>query len=101
MHRTEIQKSDIQREFSRRRRNQLVLAGALSPVVIALVLYKKQMAGTIFGLSGQVALPPILVLIVGALIYSHLNWRCPACSKYLGRGINPRYCPHCSVGLRA
>jgi O-antigen/teichoic acid export membrane protein len=101
MHLTEIQKSEIQREFVRRRRKQLVLSAVFIPIIFAVLLFQRGMVGTIFGVRAQVASPAFLVLAVGALLFSLRNWRCPACSKSLGRGINPRNCPNCGTKLRA
>ena len=100
MHHAETQKSEIERAFLRRRRNQLVLAAALVPNVAAVLLYQRHLVSTIFGMSAQVAGPIFLVLAVGGLLFSLWNWRCPACSNYLGRAINPRHCPNCGVRLR-
>jgi rubrerythrin len=40
------------------------------------------------------------MVVAGALIFSFVNWRCPACTRYLGRGWNPKFCPKCGVQLR-
>jgi rubrerythrin len=44
--------------------------------------------------------PVIVALVVGALVFSLKNWRCPACDKYLGKGISPSFCPKCGVALQ-
>ncbi len=38
-----------------------------------------------------------LGLVLTTLVFSWLNWRCPACAKFLGRGLNPDRCPRCGV----
>ncbi|SRR6266550_1923767 len=100
MHYTEVQKSEIKRAFSDRRRKQWLLTAAFSPMIVAALLYSRGVTGTILGLSGQFGAPLFLALVVIAGIFSFRNWRCPGCSKYLGRAINPRHCPHCMVQLR-
>ena len=100
MNYTETEKSEFKREFLRRRRSQLVLAAVLAPIIVAAVMYQRGVAGTILGVSAHVAGSIFLALAVGALLFSFRNWRCPACSKYLGRTINPRHCPNCGVELR-
>jgi rubrerythrin len=35
-----------------------------------------------------------------ALILTFINWRCPACNRYLFRRIYPRSCPGCGVAFR-
>jgi hypothetical protein len=34
------------------------------------------------------------------LIFSFRNWRCPACDKYLGKAIGPRFYAKCGVALQ-
>jgi hypothetical protein len=56
---------------------------------------------TFFGLSGAVLGPITLVTILaGWVIFSVLNWRCPACNMSLGRAFNPRHCRECGIALR-
>lgn len=98
---TETQKAEFKQAFSRRRRNQPVLAAVLVPIVLAMVVSEDRQADTVFGMSAGVGGPIFLALVVGALLFSLRNWRCPACSKYLGRTLNPRHCPNCGVALRA
>jgi hypothetical protein len=100
MARIGTQEIEIVRAFSRRRRNQLLLAGALAPIIFAAVLYQRHTAMTILGMPPRVGAPIFLALVVGGLSFSLWNWRCPACSRYLGRAINPRNCPSCGVRLR-
>lgn len=33
----------------------------------------------------------------GSLIYTLINWRCPACGKYLSKRVDPSSCPGCGV----
>ena len=41
----------------------------------------------------------IIELIIAVL--SRLNWRCPQCGAFLGRGFfSPNYCKNCGVKLR-
>jgi O-antigen/teichoic acid export membrane protein len=100
MHYSETEEADFKREFSRRRKRQRLLVVVLAPMIIGVVAYQKGVTPTILGLPPQVVAPIFLVLVVGALLFSLRNWRCPACSKYLGRSLNPRYCLNCGVELR-
>jgi hypothetical protein len=97
---TEQQKSEIRRQFQARRRRQIILT---IPVVLCLVLLFA-MSGkereTIGGMEPSVLLAPLFVVIVAAVGYSFYNWRCPACSKYLGKTISPSFCVRCGVSLR-
>jgi hypothetical protein len=37
---------------------------------------------------------------IGGLLVSAINWRCPACSKYLGRSMDPKVCKKCGAKLQ-
>jgi len=103
---TEAETLAIQREFSRRRHRQWALAIIAVPWIAAGLIYGGTPGERFMGESPLLSSPPrwfppvFLILAVGALAFSLLNWRCPGCSKYLGRGINPRRCPRCGVALR-
>ena len=40
------------------------------------------------------------LLILGSLIGSLSQWRCPGCKKNLWRWFNPSHCPGCGLKLR-
>jgi hypothetical protein len=42
----------------------------------------------------------ICAISMGGLLFTIMNWRCPACRKSLGRVSNPSTCKHCGVKLR-
>ena len=100
MNYTEPEIAEFRREFAERRRRQLVLAIVLAPAALAALLYQRHLATTVGGFSPRVGVPVFLALVAGGLVFSLRNWRCPACSRYLGRGINPRNCYSCGVKLR-
>jgi hypothetical protein len=80
---------DVQREFAKRRMRQLLLA---IPLFIAIVS------------SRFVVRPPmglIVLFFAAAVVFSLFNWRCPACSSYLGKRFNPRFCPSCGAQLHS
>ena len=37
---------------------------------------------------------------VAVVLFSFVNWRCPACNKPLGRYGNPRFCFRCGAPLQ-
>lgn len=41
----------------------------------------------------------VVLLVLGGLVYTLANWRCPACNKSLWYRLNPRYCPKCGQAL--
>ena len=97
---TEDQKAQFKQLYSKRRRNQLMLSVPLVAVMLAVAVTEDRQANTILGLPAQVAGPIFLAMIVGALVFSFRNWRCPACDKYFGRTFNPRHCHNCGIELR-
>ena len=97
---TEHQKAAFKAAFSTRRYRQLAISVPLIGLMAGFALTQDRGDGTVFGLSLNVAGPVFAAVVVGAMIFSFRNWRCPACSKYLGRGLNPRHCQSCGVQLR-
>jgi hypothetical protein len=100
---TEDQKEQFKQQFAAKRRRQIIL---MIPFVI--------LAGTmaLMGVNGHTHTTPVwgipsdaigvvcLIFAVCAVVFSFLNWCCPACGKHLGRGFGPRFCPRCGVELR-
>ena len=98
---THDQQNEFQRLFALRRRRQMILAVPLLAVFIAVMAVKDRPEGVILGLPANMVGPVFLALAVGALLFSLWNWRCPACAKYLGKSISPRFCPKCGVALQS
>lgn len=40
-----------------------------------------------------------VAVLVGTVVFSRYNWRCPSCNGYLGRSITHKFCPKCGVQL--
>ena len=97
---TSEQVSEFKRSFSRRRKRQLLLAVPLFAAVIAVAVQRDSASPEILGISPSIYGPAFLCLVVAALIFSFLNWRCPACNGYLGRTISPRFCAKCGAVLQ-
>ena len=86
-------------EFKRRRTRQLIVTPFIVLAILFMVWSEKST-----GVSG-VKSPTMLqiitfVIIVGAIIFSLFNWRCPSCKGYLGKAINPKFCVKCGTQLR-
>ena len=96
-----MQKKDhqqIAKDFRVRQSRQLfAMAITLLLLIFLVLLYKRpDMFGEISKHSifaGQV------VLIAAFIGFSAVNWRCPACNKYLGTDINRRICRKCKTRL--
>jgi len=97
----ERQKGEFKEAFAQRRRKQLLVAALIVPLVLLVVFSEDQGGGTILGYSAEVFGPIFLAVVVAALLFSLRNWRCPACSKYLGKAMNPKFCQNCGVELRS
>jgi hypothetical protein len=101
MYHTDRQKAEFKESFAQRRRKQLLVAALIIPIILVVVISEDQGAGTIFGYSAEIYGPVFLIAVIVALLFSLRNWRCPACNKYLGRSINPKFCQSCGVELRS
>jgi hypothetical protein len=98
---TEQQKETFKQQFAERRKRQILLAVPLVAIFLAfLFLTDEKNRVALPGVPPAVVGPAIVLAVVGALVFSFRNWRCPACDKYLGKGISPRYCPKCGVALQ-
>jgi hypothetical protein len=90
---------EFKESFAQRRKKQLLMAALLIPLILVAVLAEDRGADTILGYSVEVFGPIFFAVVVAALLFSLRNWRCPACSKYLGRSMNPKFCQNCGVEL--
>ena len=82
---------EFKREFAVRRRRQRLLVIPFVLIVIAITVARNR-----YGFTAPGAL---FATAIVALLFSVRNWRCPACKRYLGRGMNPRFCARCGVAL--
>jgi hypothetical protein len=89
----------IMKDFRVRQSRQLfAMAITLLFLIFFVLLYKRP---DLFGeISKQAILAAQVVLIAAFIGFSALNWRCPACNKYLGQDINRRKCRKCRTRLR-
>jgi hypothetical protein len=96
---TEEQKRQFREQFKSRRTRQLMVSLPLVAVVLGASFLRSGKPEQIAGISVQTLGLAFFFLMVGVLIFSLRNWRCPACDRYLGRSISPRFCPKCGVEL--
>lgn len=89
----------IREEFQKRRNRQI---GACIPAVGGLILtvLGKLVSDDDLWFSGVTLAFLGLGIIVGVVVFSYINWRCPACDAYLGKSLSPSYCERCGVRLR-
>jgi hypothetical protein len=90
--------SRLQRLFVKRRTNQILL---VVPMMLA-IFFIREVAKPepVLGLPDAAITALIVAIFVAAIGYSFVNWRCPSCSSYLGKGINPKFCPRCGFQLQ-
>ncbi|MFQ5801549.1 MAG: hypothetical protein ACE5JQ_01470 [Candidatus Methylomirabilales bacterium] len=96
---TERGKVSIRTEFAARKRNQISVAIPLIAMIILIVLSGGNPDQVILGMPVTVWGPAFVVLFAGGIGFSVFNWRCPACKKYLGKSINPKFCSKCGAAL--
>ena len=90
---------EIVRKFETRKARQF-LAIALT-VTAVLVLATVSKYPHIFGDISRKTVTILMMLTILLFInFSSFNWRCPACSRYLGSDIARAKCKKCGVRLR-
>jgi rubrerythrin len=90
--------SDEQRRlrlaFEERRERQrkvgILFAGALGLIVGA---------GVLLRLPADYWIPMVGAIALAAVVFSLVNWRCPACGARLGARRTPSSCPDCEAPL--
>ncbi len=87
-------------EFNKRKKRQWFISIPIIIIIIFFIFINDKPDFTVFGLSFIELLYIFTAVIVAAVIFSLLNWRCPSCGKYLGKGINPAFCPKCGIQLQ-
>lgn len=97
---TEEQKQEIKQKFKTRRTRQLFISLPFVAVMLAFIVFEDRIAALNLNLSEQTFGIIFFVLVLAVLGLSFKNWRCPQCDKYLGKGINPKFCAKCGVELQ-
>jgi hypothetical protein len=86
---TERGKLSIKTEFTSRK----------IAMIILFVLFGENPDHVMLGMPATVWGPAFVVLFTGGIAFSVFNWRCPACNKYLGKSMNPKFCSKCGAPL--
>jgi len=98
---TEDQKARLRSEFAVRRRRQLFLSIPLAVfMIVILIMLDDKSKAPILGLPPSVVVVVFAVVMIAGIGFSLVNWRCPACRRYLGKHINPSFCHRCGAPLR-
>jgi hypothetical protein len=89
----------IMKEFQVRQNRQLLALAITLLLLLFFVLVFKH--PDIFGVISKNTIFAAQILTIAAFIgFSVVNWRCPACNKYLGSDIHRRACSKCGTRLR-
>lgn len=92
-------KSEIRKRFHVRRRRQRVLVFVLLAAGISAAFLGKGKTAVI-GIPSSFFVPAFLFVVLGAILFSLYNWRCPACGQYLGKTMDPQFCSRCGAALQ-
>ena len=95
-----MDKAIIKQEFKRRKNNRLIVAILLIPILFGTVFMSIFEIDTFLGIPIEYIEIGGIVLLIGALLFSFFNWRCPSCNGYLGKIFNPVYCTNCGAELK-
>jgi len=95
---TEEEKAQFKREFAVRRKRQFMLAIPMIPLFVVVTLARRG-SQELLGIPSQTFGMGFFLFVIFGLLFSFRNWRCPACDKYLGKGVR-NYCPRCGVELQ-
>lgn len=97
---TAEQEMEFKRQFAVRRRRQILLVVPFVLFFIAITMARNGRGLDRLGLPPEAVSGAFLIFAIAGVLFSLRNWRCPACNGYLGRGMSPRFCPKCGVGLQ-
>ena len=90
---------NVVEEFKRRQKRQLVVTLPLVVLVFAILVLGDR-GISLGGVSCSAIARPAFVVLIGLILFSLQNWRCPACNGYLGKVISPRFCSKCGAALQ-
>ena len=86
-------------EYRRRRNRQWLASGLILVLIVPNILLRQGDSFRLFGLPENIGIAVFMAIVIGVVIFSLTNWRCPECNKYLGKTFNPSYCSRCGTQL--
>ncbi len=95
-------KNDAQQiilDFRKRRtRQQFAIAVTLLCMVLLVLVYRRP---DLFTEVPKSLISAAQIFLIGVfIVFTAINWRCPACKKYLGADIAKGRCPRCGARLQ-
>ena len=89
----------MRREFRKRQGIQFLSIAVALLLIVLLALVQKR--PDLFGEISKKTIAGLQLIVIAAFIgVTLVNWRCPACRKYLGPDINRAQCKKCGFRLR-
>jgi hypothetical protein len=92
--------AELRALFRRRRTRRRVLAIPVTLAVLMLLWVGSGSVNAIFGIPDTVLVIGLFAIIVGAFVFQAIDWRCPKCGEYLGRGVSALSCRRCGFELQ-
>lgn len=89
-----MEENEVMMEFKRRKKKQIFAVILLLPVMFIDVWDTNTGQD-----SGELGCILRVLLILGIIIFSFKNWRCPSCNAYLGKRMSMKHCPNCGEKL--
>jgi hypothetical protein len=96
----EQQITEFKAEFARRRKRQLLVTIPIVACIVLVRVFSREEDALVFGLPASVVIGAAFAVIAAVVAFTLWNWRCPACNKYLGKGMSPSFCSKCGVPLQ-
>jgi hypothetical protein len=91
---------DIRKQYETRRLRQLIVIVPVIPMILAFATANEETKAVLGFIPIHIYTPILFVVLVAALVFSVVNWRCPACNTYLGKRADPKFCDKCGVRLK-
>ena len=86
--------------FRKRKGKQIIATIPLVLAIIPLVMLEDSVEQALWGIPVNILFPVCITVFVAGIIFSIFNWRCPACSGYLGKAFSPKFCTKCGAQLQ-
>jgi len=83
--------------FSIRRTRQFLVTLPAIGAAFFMVLLQDERTIVLFGIPHVAWRVGIFLVLIGLLIFTNWNWRCPACDGGLRRTILPDHCDSCGI----
>ena len=86
--------------FRTRRVRQFALIPPVLLSFLVLMWSSESEDATLAGVPRNYAMATAATVALSGVMFSLFNWRCPSCSGYLGKAINPSFCAKCGAPLK-